>query len=162
MPQEKPKPIAPRILEVLEKLDSKMEIFEKIALARENVEKRILNGSGKLEYEKLGEEDYIGFNITLGQDEPIVVLRTSSNLPEGVAAAYAECEKVTREGLPFLDDLLDQLYMELQYLVAENRRGVSDMNATISRKYEKRYVGAAPPEYYTYEEEEETKKGGIF
>jgi hypothetical protein len=107
----------------------------------------------EIPYERLEEDDYIGANITLLQSDILTPLRSGSTLPEGTAEAIAEYEQVLELGGPILEGLLRQVHLMLQYFNAEEGRARSDMNATISRKYEKKYRGMVPPELLEYEYE---------
>jgi hypothetical protein len=115
--------------------------------------------SDEIQYQALGEEDYIGSNVTLLQLDSKTLLRTGGALPEGVAEAMAEAEVILKMGAPATNALLEQLYFLCQYFPSEMGRAMSNMNATIAKRFEKKFTSSYAPEAIQQMEHEEEKGG---
>jgi len=108
---------------------------------------------GIIDYDNLGEHDYIGASITGLQKEAVIVRRRTSQLPKGVGEAFGMAEEALMRLLPFTASLLKALYASADWTAAEQGKALSEMMATMSKRYTKRY-----PSEKVYEEVEEVEE----
>jgi len=108
---------------------------------------------GIIDYDNLGEHDYIGASITALQKEATIVRRRTSQLPRGTGEAFGLAEEALTRLLPFTASLLKALYSSADWSSAEQGKALSEMMATMSRRYTKRY-----PSERVYEEPEEVEE----
>jgi len=93
----------------------------------------------KIDYQNIGEDDYSGAAITALGTNPSVVKRRTSIISPGLGESYGVAEATLIRCMPYTAGLIDILHMSTDWKSGEDGKALSEVNATLSGKYSKRY-----------------------
>ncbi len=117
-----------------------------------------IEGEGKIEYDRMGEEEYKGIPITMFQDSMRTPLRTGSNLPQGVGSAFALAEAVATIAIPFTTEALNWLFKTSQWTMSEGGYGVHNVILALSQGGRETYRGTIQEPAFAPSVDEEEKR----